>query len=560
MNNPELELKKAHELWRKGEELKASVILKDICEFYRKNDDKLKLLEILNEYGGALRVIGNLNKSINIFLQAKEVCENIGQRDTIIYATTIMNLANAFRENKEYQRAEKIFEEAKKIYLKHSVKDYSYVGLLNNLSLLKKELGEYNQALELQLEAIEILKQDVKYRVPLAISFNNLYEIEKNLNKISSAQDYLSSAKKILEDEVGKEHPLYAAVLNNLAECNFKIGNIPLALSLYEEALDIVLAKYGKDSVPYKIIYKNIKYIKDKNYNNLNDSFISSQKLSEKTDAFIKANYPYLYDKLCLALVGKGSECYGFDDELSRDHDFSKRCLLLLDDEAYSEYYENLKNDLSKNFSEKIEIYKISYFYKYYTSFEEGPKTLEEYRRVKEEYLSTATNGKVFVDRLGKFTSIRNRLLNYYPEDLRLKFIALTLNKMAQAGQYNFPRLLKRKDFVAANFALNEFIEYFIYFIHLINKKYMPFYKWRFRSCIDLDIFGLYAKEILPKLIAVEYDEKKVLIENICKKIVEYLNYSKLSNINIDFLTYQANEVINKIEDINVKKYDMWER
>ncbi len=184
---------------------------------------------------------------------------------------------------------------------------------------------------------------------------------------------------------------------------------------------------------------------------------------------FIKAKYPDLYSRICLALVGVGSECLGFDDEISEDHDFSSRCQLFLDDSDYKTYKSDLESSLDEisedhDFSSRcqlflddsdyktyksdlesslkifckdlesltsnlkdinVEIMPIPNFYKYYTLFENGPKTESEYRKVPMDLLCVATNGKVFLDNLGKFSEIRNRLLNFYPEDIILKKIAL---------------------------------------------------------------------------------------------------------------------------------------
>lgn len=200
----------------------------------------------------------------------------------------------------------------------------------------------------------------------------------------------------------------------------------------------------------------------------------------------------------------------------------------------------------------------ISNFYKYYTLFENGPKTESEYRKVPMDLLCVATNGKVFLDNLGKFSKIRNRLLNFYPEDIRLKKIAFQLNKMAQSGQYNYNRMIKRGDTVAANIAQGEFIKHYLEFVHLLNKKYMPFYKWSYRSACSLEILGNFTQKNLKKLSEASIYEKESVIEEICSTVVNTLIELGLSNSKIDFLTYQAEEVRKNILNPSLRNEDSW--
>lgn len=99
----------------------------------------------------------------------------------------------------------------------------------------------------------------------------------------------------------------------------------------------------------------------------------------------------------------------------------------------------------------------IQDWYTRYTGLPDGPRTLEEWRRVPEAFLATATNGAVFSDPLSRFTAVRRCLLEEYPEDLRLKKLAARVAIMAQAGQYNYPRCVSRGETVAAELRRQNF-------------------------------------------------------------------------------------------------------
>ena len=86
----------------------------------------------------------------------------------------------------------------------------------------------------------------------------------------------------------------------------------------------------------------------------------------------------------------------------------------------------------------------------------------------------------------------------------------------------------------------------------------MPFYKWSYRSACSLEILGNFTQKNLKKLSEASIYEKESVIEEICLTVVNTLNELGLSNSNIDFLTYQADEVRKNILNPSLRNEDSW--
>lgn len=279
--------------------------------------------------------------------------------------------------------------------------------------------------------------------------------------------------------------------------------------------------------------------------------------------------------EMAFGLVGDGSECYGFDDEISRDHDFGPRIMIWLTPENYllfgaelNEFVLNLPKEymgykgVNKSlYGEGREgVFSIPDFFKRFTGLDHPPETLNEWIRIPEVNLSIATNGEVFSDASGEFTRFRDKLLSGYPGDVRLKMLAARCMKMAQSGQYNYARCVKRGEFTAAHIALSEFINAACSLIYLLNNRFKPFYKWMHKGLAGLPLLGSAVSPLLMDISLLK-DHKKIIdtIELICGLIIETLRRQGLSDSGSDFLLDHGPLIQQKIKDEYLRNMMPWE-
>lgn len=206
---------------------------------------------------------------------------------------------------------------------------------------------------------------------------------------------------------------------------------------------------------------------------------------------------------LAIGLVGSGSERYGFDDEVSRDHDFEPGfCLFLPGEEvvtrrqafllerAYAklpkEYNQVKRQPLSPVGGNRNGVIRTADFYTAKVGAPDGNLSLDAWLHIPDYALAEAVNGEVFCDAYGEFSGIREKLARM-PEDIRRKRLAGNLLIMAQAGQYNFVRCLKHGEPEAAQLACVEFVHAAMKTAFLLRSRYMPYYKWSFRALRALD-------------------------------------------------------------------------
>jgi hypothetical protein len=268
---------------------------------------------------------------------------------------------------------------------------------------------------------------------------------------------------------------------------------------------------------------------------------------------------------IAAGLVGPGSECFGFDDHLSRDHDWGPGFCLWLDKNDFKNFGSKLQSAyarLPKQFmgygprrcspgeEHRVGVIEIQQFYQTYTGLDHPPKNVEEWLRIPEQALAICTNGRIFQDSVGHFSSWQQKLKAYYPEDVWIYKIASYVVRAAQSGQYNFIRSFERREWFALRYAEVQFCDDTLSITFLLNKSYAPFYKWRHRAVRNISALGKMIYNGITALLTIDDNAKKgKIVDRICNALIKELKRKKLTDSNSDFLLDHVPSITDRISD-----------
>lgn len=202
-------------------------------------------------------------------------------------------------------------------------------------------------------------------------------------------------------------------------------------------------------------------------------------------------------NRIAVGLAGRGSDCFGYDDEASRDHDWGPDFCLWVTDETWADIGEDLQRAYEAlpaefrgcrraprvNGKNRRGVIRISEFYRGLVGTDRYREI--DWRSVSDTSLAAAVNGRVFRDDEGVFTAFRNQLLQGYPEEIFYLKVAEAAAKYAQTAEYNFSRMLDRGDELSAGLMLWDGIREAMRLQLYLDGKYPPHDKWLHRSLLE---------------------------------------------------------------------------
>lgn len=487
------------------------------------------MLQLLNELLGYYRETSQVENSFAIAEQVITLAQRMGLMDTIHYATCLLNVANAYRAGDRLEDSLACYEKVRQIYDRTMKEDNMLVASLeNNLSLLYQEMGEFARAKECLQRALSIVTgKNAEFEI--AVTYANLSGTCMQLQETEEAYRYGKLAIEKFE-EMGVRDAHYGAALSAMGSYCFAGKEFAQARAYFAEAQTIMEQNLGRNEYYYRL-QENVEQC-DRALAGETDRAASDcaetdrgaadrkasedgpvavcqlqreQKGLELCRAYyetygkpmIEERFPDYVDKIAVGLVGEGSDCFGYDDAISRDHDWGPDFCMWVTGETYAQIGEALQKayeELPHEFQSYVRtvspqglgrrgVQIIEDFYGRILGDSVDPI---DWTHVPDYALAAAVNGAVFRDTEGVFTGIRNGILQGYPEDILYKKLAESAARFSQTGQYNYARCLQRGDVVTAQILLGDCMREAMKLKHYIEGAYPPHDKWLRRSLEEL--------------------------------------------------------------------------
>ncbi len=577
----------------------------DVPEFFEKSKvaaelegDTEGIAVILNEEIGYYRQLSMYDRGIESGKEALKLLESVGRKDTIPYAMTLLNQGTIMRAAGRLEEAEYCYKNVLRIFEKELPEDdKKYAEYYNNVSLLYEEQGDFDKAEDSLRKAIENGEKNGTTIYRTAVSYANLGQVLLRTGKTGLAMYYFINSDKLFNDK-GLFDNHHALALSGMAEVMERRGEKDKAAQYYKEALDMIEGFVGRNkdwervnerynalkSSSDSIVDDSNTQVKDRVKTKMNGMQLAEDFYEKYGKAMIHEKFPEYESRIAVGKVGEGSECFGFDDEISRDHDFKPGFSMWLTDEDYKAIGESLSKEYAEIYSKYISDYltesilqnasentvesdvmnddvdartgvrRISDFYESLTGFPEGPESVRDWIAFLDEEkiigAAAATNGKVFRDDLGEFTKIREKLLTFLPERLYVMKVAEVVTKLGQAAQYNYARAVRRGDKVSASLERDKAVRFTLYAVYLFSRCYHPHDKWMRRGIerfILLPELG-YLLDDMVGLDIMNLEENEKYLELICKDIIAVLKEEGLVYGSSGFLPDYAAGFNHRIE------------
>ena len=212
--------------------------------------------------------------------------------------------------------------------------------------------------------------------------------------------------------------------------------------------------------------------------------------------------------------LGSGSDVFGFDDVVSRDHDWGLRLNLLVPPDVAGQVDSELETVLPDVFRghpvrfattwdpqvrHRVQVEDVSTFVASRTGITASDAlSVAEWLSLTGQAVLEVTAGPVFADTAGELTAARERL-SWYPDDLWAYVVATDWARMAQELPF-VGRVAERGDDLGSRVIASRLVGVLMHLAHLLERRWPPYAKWAGTSFSRLPSAGTAAEPLFRAL------------------------------------------------------------
>ena len=560
------------------------------------------LLQILNELIGHYRETGQWENAFEISDRAVMLASEIYPENSVPYATTLLNAASMYRAAGRLDLSRELYMKVERIYaVTLDENDMLYASLYNNEALLCQEQGRFAEAKALLLKALSIDRANGR-EYEEAVSLANIAATMIQLGEAEGALEAAESSVALFES-LGVADQHLCAALSAMGSYYYIKGKFDPAAACFKQAMDIMENVLGKNGY-YERLKENydscIKAAKasgsaapetgagsrgseqvasvgaeadiasttgstaptsgntaaDPESGNYAADTASVKEKTEKgidicrkyyerfVRPMIDEKFPEYASKIACGLAGEGSDAFGYDDELSRDHDWGPSVVLWITEDtdaaigdALRTAYEELPGEIDGikrapyvRGRSRRGVQVISSFFGRLCGASEYEKI--DWRNTEPEKLAAAVNGEIWRDDEGIVTSFREKLSKGYPDEILYLNLAEYCARFSREGQYNAGRVLKRGDDITSRMFVYDAIRDAMKIFYLMNRRFFPHDKWLRKGLADFpegqefdDILKRMAEDMTVSEEAGSYLAMGLYIHDFISDIDPYLDH-----------------------------------
>lgn len=202
-----------------------------------------------NRLGATYYELGDLDEAESHYNQALNGFDVSGLKASIKYTRVLNNLGLIKRQQKQYQAAQQLFEQALQIQTELLGPQHpDLAAMLNNLGLAAYDQSDFAAANDWFTQAYQVqFAANGLNNVKIAFAMTNIGRMQIHLGQPQNALDWIERALELRAQHLGTDHLLYAATLMAHAEWAFATKSHKIGLKSAEKALKIRESKLKSD-------------------------------------------------------------------------------------------------------------------------------------------------------------------------------------------------------------------------------------------------------------------------------------------------------------------------